>query len=846
MKAESAVLHNSEQTTLEEIVITNGLEIVSAGEVLQDDEGILSIGGLLKITSDEDVLLTGGVDTQIESVDLSGAGIVLVQEGDVSIAGLVATSNVLISSSSGNVQSETNSMISLGENGLDIFVNNSTGVIDLSGSENDFGELTLIADSAVIAEGGTILINNITANTLTLESIGAIESISTTNLSVADEVNLTAGSTITIGLGIQESVTLGVINLSSENGLAHLVIDGVASLGAVSAESLNLSAIDSITDVPSSNINVTGLAVLNSIGADSQILIDGGSNSFSRLDVTANTVSLDLVSDTTIEGVMTTGDFTLDLASGNSLMFGADAMIVVDQQALVRADRVIFEAGSSNEFGGINIRTASTEGSIVEIRSDISQRLNGVIPTNSDGTFVILSPTVVLGQSGETTMLSTSDSSILISGIDADGNADAAAGALQIAGDAIIDSTNAGSASGADINLVADGVALGRVLSEVPTESASLTLSAGTSDISIGHFIEGAEINSFTVASAGNLFLADVFVSGNTVNVTTSGDVFGTGVIEDSIGDIEISSEGRITLQDRVSAAGDVRLTSGETLESRTINAGNSIAVSTNSDLAIEGDVAASRGGVTLESSIGSVTGNSITGADVEVRAGSAVLLGSNVTATAGSVTIISSEESVTAVGDIAAATDLDIAAGSDVTLEMLSANSGAITVFSVDGQLLFNQNVSASTDFTALAATGGLSQAKDTLIETGGNLTLSTDTSMNISSLSAGENVTLVIRNENPDVMANFVRVNDAITFGDAAATPDISSEGSISFLAPTASVGDATAGQNFVQRSGAGIFYGLDSGSFFSDDIGTSAILTTIPSGVANNLVGPVDCRH
>jgi hypothetical protein len=85
----------------------------------------------------------------------------------------------------------------------------------------------------------------------------------------------------------------------------------------------------------------------------------------------------------------------------------------------------------------------------------------------------------------------------------------------------------------------------------------------------------------------------------------------------------------------------------------------------------------------------------------------------------------------------------------------------------------------------------------------------------------------------------ALYERVNDAIAVGDTSSPPDVQSgSGSISYLSQVASVGSVKAGQNFVQRAGDGIFYGLVAGQFFSDDIGASQVLTTAPSSVASSL--------
>jgi hypothetical protein len=53
---------------------------------------------------------------------------------------------------------------------------------------------------------------------------------------------------------------------------------------------------------------------------------------------------------------------------------------------------------------------------------------------------------------------------------------------------------------------------------------------------------------------------------------------------------------------------------------------------------------------------------------------------------------------------------------------------------------------------------------------------------------------------------------------------------------VAPIADVGGSDPAQNFVQRAGAGIFYGLETGQFYSDDIGGSQILSSAPVSTGN----------
>jgi hypothetical protein len=88
------------------------------------------------------------------------------------------------------------------------------------------------------------------------------------------------------------------------------------------------------------------------------------------------------------------------------------------------------------------------------------------------------------------------------------------------------------------------------------------------------------------------------------------------------------------------------------------------------------------------------------------------------------------------------------------------------------------------------------------------------------------------------------FQRVNDPIPVGQGDTIQDVNSEaGTIVFLAPVASVGSTDASQNFVQRAAQGIFYGLNAGQFFSDDIGNTQILVAIPQGTTADLSSVTD---
>jgi hypothetical protein len=149
---------------------------------------------------------------------------------------------------------------------------------------------------------------------------------------------------------------------------------------------------------------------------------------------------------------------------------------------------------------------------------------------------------------------------------------------------------------------------------------------------------------------------------------------------------------------------------------------------------------------------------------------------------------------------------------------------------------------VTGSGDVTAISVSGTVSQSKDTVISAGGAAILSAHDGIGIATVDAANDVTLVITQselETGEAAPTFSRVNDPISVADGGEKQDInSSGGAIVFLAPVADVGSAVVGQNLVQRADAGIFYGLDEGQFYSDDIGGSIILTTIPENTMDDL--------
>ncbi|MFT5208815.1 MAG: hypothetical protein ACI9CE_000530 [Flavobacterium sp.] len=346
-----------------------------------------------------------------------------------------------------------------------------------------------------------------------------------------------------------------------------------------------------------------------------------------------------------------------------------------------------------------------------------------------------------------------------------------------------------------------------------------------------------------------------MFVSGN-INVN--------GVIEDSSGSILLNTTGgEITLAKEVSAAGSLIIEAAQSIKPQTLSAGNGLSIISPVDVVIQGDVSVDSGLSSIRSTSCSIvtgitdghgvtTGRSITtGGDLSVSAGSKILLGGN-TASVGTVSLSSSSISPDlanpaiidvlgsiSAGDASNVSAITVSADGNINIKVLNP-IGSVNVFTDVGDLLFQDDVEAAGSFIAFSVAGGFTQSKDTLIHAGEDLAINTQTGMRISSLSGDLSVVLAIRQTNltdPTNIPTFARVNDATPFGSGGVKDFLSDAGTISFLTPVANVGAAELGQSFVQSAGAGIFYGLDTGKFFSDDIGESQILTTAPGDLSRD---------
>ncbi len=804
--AGDATLLNTQSTALVK-VNAGSLTLTSGGNVTDSPDDRIEVRNLAKITAVSDITLGTNVNDTVNlgSVDLTGRRIQLTQQNDVSIANISASETLRVTSQEGGISSSSGAVITAGTDTA-FTVTRDTSSIDLLGSTNKFGTLSLTGRNVKVSETDDINLFLLDSDNATLVSGGSITNSDRANINAIILADLTAAGDVVLGNGIVTTANFGRLNVNASN--ANIIESSATQIAGLNISgNLTLSSQNSMTDDDNATLFVGGLATLSVAGQPQQILFDGLNNSFGSMNLTSDNISITLASSTRLTNVVSN---TLVMnAPAGIITVGSGANFLINKSADLKARRIVFSENSVNEVGNLSLSTRA--GGAVEIRSNINPRLDASgKSTNPTGKVKITSPDIFIGVAGGTVGIKTvggvDGGSVTISGVDATGQANAATGKLHLAGTVTVDTTNGGTSAGADVSIESDTKGSGLVRRQDGATNGALSVTAGAGIADIGNLDALSRLNSLTIRSASGILLDNVYTGGNTVDLTASGSVTVNGTLDDSVGSVNVLAGGSI-LVDKATKAG---------------------------------------GSVSFSSTTGSINAQEITAAtNVSASAKGSILLGSNTTAGSGTVTLFSAAN-VESVGTITSAGKTSVVGGGSVKL---GSGGGKSVVAGGDAILTSGTGSLTVTDVTTageailFSVNGKVSQAKNTVIAAGKNVTISADGGIDIASIRANESVTLVISKSNlapGEKTPNFTRVNDPIPIGQGGTTQDINSvNGAIVFLAPLANVGSADVGQNFVQRAGTGIFYGLNKGSFFSDDIGSTAILNSIPTGTLDNLV-------
>jgi hypothetical protein len=836
--AEDAVVINSVDSELVNIDV-GSLDLTSGGDVSDSDDDEIEVKGLARIDAGETGnIIIGNVANdlaQFGSIDFTADRIDVTQTDEVHITGARASGSLVIESLAGDIIAAPDAVISSVDDAV-FTVNRDNGIIDLRSSGNELGQLSMTARDAYVAETGIVVLEEIDVDTLVVQGGSDVSNTDRANISVVIDAQILAGGDIRLGTGAADSIEFNRVSLAANN--ATLIEDGATVLSGLNIlGDLVLTSENSITDAPGAELAVAGLTTLLVNGQLREIVLDGVNNTFGSFDVTATTIDIQLAGDVALANAVAT---ELDItAQDATVSLQESGKLIVRERASIFARNVVFGKDSVSEVGSLEIRTTDQESSSVSIQSDILPRLVADNPTNPFGSIEIYSPNIEIGVAGGAVSIVTQGDqdggSITLSGIDGDGNPVAGNGRLELIGDVTLDATNGSISEGTEITVVSSASSLGTIAAADGSVDTSFTVNAGAGDVRLGTFVAGQEISNLTVMAANDLSLSDVYVSGNTIDIAVAGDVDASGVVQDSVGDVSITAGGAVTLQEQMSAGGKVKLQSGSgDLNVQSVSSGRSMSL-----VSKQGNIMA---GGSLNSGAG----------ELSMVAQTGITLGSSMTA-AGNVTLVSGSGISTteaASGGINATGDVRVVAEGSVSLTASGSNAvtsgGSTNVTSNKGNVTLG-GVQGAGNVNVFSVTGNIAQVKDTTIGTtgvggAGSVTLSARSGIAISRIDAASAVTLVISETELEAGAappTFSRVNDRIPLGQGESTQDIRARGgAISFLAPQADVGATSTDQNFVQRASGGIFYGLENGRFFSDDIGATAILNTIPANVVNEL--------
>jgi hypothetical protein len=808
LTAAQASLVNSGTTTLSDIQ-AGSIDVSSVGDILDGVGAPLSVTGRASLITSGNIFLGNNSDDMVQIGSLAGASrnLNIVQSGDIAISDLVVANTASFNSLGGSISSAIGANVSIAGD-TSFAVNTVSGVIDVGGSSNAFGDLTLTGSNVKLAETDIIRLDQVAADQLTLTAGSAISNLTSASVSISGQTTL-AATNVTLGTLATDTMNFGRLNLNVSS--ATINESSSTEVGIVTAGSLILSSVGSMSDTAASAVTVAGTANLLVSEGTRLIDLDAGNHSIARLSATGGDINVKTNSDLQIGSLTAGGGAGLNLTVNGLASITSGGSLVVDQQANIRARSLRMEAQSTNQVGGLAVTITDVNDGFVEIQSDIRQRTLNSNPSKPDGAISILAPRVTLGTADGNVKLVTQGSgaagTIFISGVDAAGNLVPQAGDVQITGSVTIDTTNSGVSGGAATTLVTDGVSRGSIRSVNTNLASGLTIISGTGNVALGDFVQGQELDSLTV-NGGNIDVNDIYVTGNTVNLSAKGSITGAGVISDSVGNVSVVAAGDINLARNVAAQGSIDLTSTTGLVSvqGAITAGNNLNVDANSNVVLGGSVSVQGGAASTAS----------------------------ITSSAGSVDLGSS---VTTAGRLSLAAASTILLGSDVNAGTAVIVGGDNVTFAGAGS-----TIATSGDLVVASSVGSVDQVTGNVIDAGGKLTVSAQTGMAIASMNGAGNVTLAILGliDSAGNLPLFSRVEAQRTVSsDLAASRDVTSGDTLAFLAPSADVGATDSSQNFSLRATEGIFYGLTSGEFFAVDIGVSPQLPLLPSIVQTDFV-------
>jgi large repetitive protein len=541
----------------------NGTVAVS-GSVVADGPVLATVGALdvdgemASVNGGIDLTAQGDIDVgQIGGMSLSaGTSIsVLSQTGSVTLAGSAAAGDTLGIVADGNldlggdVEAGSAILLSAGHNG-------NPGTLTVTGNiESTGAEVVLFADTTLDVTGNITAVTfaGLSTNTGTVTVVG--------DIAAGAALTVDAGSAVDITGGLSAGTTLTV---TAETDLT--VTGDVTAVDALSLTATN-GGIDIGGSVTSSDQSVvmaaeTSVHVAGAVAANTFVDIEAATGAVD-LDqaVTATTGRIDIAAatDLTIMGAVLAGD-AVDLETGTG---------AIDLQSSVTAQTgdVFVRAGTSLTVAG----AVTAEGSVV-----LESKLQAAAVTLHDAVTATTGDVTLSGQTlaasgaitaGNAVVIDTVNGTVLnaaaevcagAGGISVTGDLETAANLLADGGPIVIDG---GLSLSANVLIDSDRFETGgahvTITGTVDIAAFTLTLDAGTAgDIDLQQALTGTgdlgveqgNHQSYNALTLNNLMIEDA-----TSSVTFTGAVIATG-------DVEVCSQGTVTLQSTLVAGGTVLL----------------------------------------------------------------------------------------------------------------------------------------------------------------------------------------------------------------------------------------------------------------------------------------------
>ena len=359
LRGDAVRINNAQVTRLGE-VIAGSLVLTSAGRVSQQaNDPQLNVTGAASIQSDADIELTSD-NNDFGSIGLDGGLVELSERSATTLNDVTAVE--LEVTSAGNITDADGAAISVSDSSAFSTEDNS---VTLDGGDNNYGELSVTADTATIVERDDTELSNLTiTNTLTISSGGTLRNVGG-QISVA-AATLDAAGAILLSREIGPVSFERPVSLTSAGGMdVTLLADGDITLGVVtSAGNLTVDA-DNIDQSAGSTVEVAGNTDLS---AEDDIELARASNNFEGLvRFDARSVNLNSAAGLNLTGD-SSAETTLDLQAQDGISLGAGASVAAQTATvgLSTPGDVTIAAGATLNGGNTVIGAAGGAFSIGE------------------------------------------------------------------------------------------------------------------------------------------------------------------------------------------------------------------------------------------------------------------------------------------------------------------------------------------------------------------------------------------------------------------------------------------------------------------------------------------------